>query len=136
MSDKPDEEEENEEEPHNDDQLDKIEDHLEGGDKITKAHLDEYKKQLDARLDALSRDRSKDDSEKSELKGKIDSLEETIKELRESMETKSKEGGGETMLIAPEELNPRQQNDGVEDQGPTGDSSPAPAKRKGWKKYV
>ncbi|HEY1645929.1 MAG TPA: hypothetical protein VGF75_06215 [Candidatus Saccharimonadales bacterium] len=135
MSDNQDEEETPNEEPK-DDQLDHIEEHLESGDKITKAHLDEYKKQLDARMDQLSRDKSHDDTEKSELKGKIESLETTIRELKESMESKSKEGGGETMLIAPEELNPKQQNDGVDDQGPTGDSQPPQQKRSGWKRWV
>lgn len=111
-----------------------VEEELDTGKTLTMDHLNEMKKQLDARLDSLSRDKTKDDEEKSELRGQIDTLSKHVKELTEKLEEK-KEQGGETMLIAPEELNPKQQNDGVEEDH-TGDGPPPREPRKGWKRWV
>ena len=122
------------EEEEQDPVVTQVEEELDTGKTLTMGHLNEMKKQLDARLDALSRDKTKDDEEKSELRGQIDTLSKHVKDLTEKLEEK-KEQGGETMLIAPEELNPKQQNDGVEEDH-TGDG-PAPREpRKGWKRWV
>ena len=111
-----------------------VEEELDTGKTLTMDHLNEMKKQLDARLDSLSRDKTKDDEEKSELRGQIDTLSKHVKDLTEKLEEK-KEQGGETMLIAPEELNPKQQNDGVEEDH-TGDGPTPIEPRKGWKRWV
>jgi ABC-type phosphate transport system auxiliary subunit len=135
MSDNDDEQEGEIKDPvveHVDDQLDK-------GENLTKAHLDEYKKQLDARLDQLSRDKTKDEQEKSELKGQIETLLDEVKELKTKLEEKSTHDSGETLLIAPQELNPKQQNDGIDDIKEDESNQPlgeGKKKRSGWKRYV
>jgi uncharacterized coiled-coil protein SlyX len=121
---------------HQDDPVvEHVEETLDTSKTLTLDHLNEMKKQLDNRLDTLSKDKSKDEQEKAELKGKIESLEDHLKILTERLEDKEKSGGGETMLIAPEELNPKQQNDGVEEDH-TGDGPPPREPRKGWKRWV
>lgn len=116
----------------------KVEETLDTSKNITQDHLNEMKKQLDARLDALTRDKTHDDQEKSELRAQISELQDTIKGLSDKIENKTKEDAGETMLIAPKELNPPQQNDGVEDTGPTGGSTPPSQTKKKplWKRIV
>ena len=130
-----DEENETKEEDTSDPVVDKVEETLDSSKTLTMDHLNEMKSQLDHRMDALSRDKTKDDEEKSQLRGQIDTLTDQIKELKTMLEDKSKDAGGETMLIAPEELNPKQQNDGVEEDH-TGNAPQQRATRKGWKRWV
>ena len=83
----------------------------------------------------MGSDKSKSgENDKKEDNNNLDKSKLSHKELTEKLEEK-KEQGGETMLIAPEELNPKQQNDGVEEDH-TGDGSPAREPRKGWKRWV
>lgn len=115
-----------------------VEEQLDSSKNITLDHLNAMKKQLDDRMDTITRDKTKDDQEKSELKALIKAQEDRIKELADKLEEKTKEEPGETMLIAPKELNPPQQNDGVEDTGPKGDSTPPSEHKKKplWKRIV
>ena len=125
-----------EEEPVVDPVAEHVEETLDSSKNITLDHLNAMKKQLDDRMDTITRDKTKDDQEKSELKALLKAQEDRIKELADKLEEKTKEEPGETMLIAPKELNPPQQNDGVEDVGKGGDTPPPKQKRKGWRKYV
>ena len=85
----------------------------------------------------LAEEVDKDDEDKARLHQHIENLENQIKELITKIEGKHKEEGGETMLVAPENLNPRQQNDGVEElEGSNSNQTQQHPKKAGWKRWV
>lgn len=123
-------------EPDIDPTIEKIEGKLDDGGKgLTLHHLEELKTQLESRIDVISKDKSKDEEYRNEMKSKVESLDETIKKLTEALEKKESSGGDSTMLVPPDELNPKQQNLQPEGES-SGDSSHAPERKKGWKRYI
>jgi len=124
--------------PEVDPVVEHVEEQLEDDDKkpLTLAHLKELTKQLDDRMDAMSKDKSKDADYRTAMEGKIERLEEHIKKLTEALEKKEQSGGDSTMLIPPDELNPKQQNSQVDDDSSSSSNTNEVHHKKGWKRFI
>lgn len=99
--------------------------------------LKELEDRLEARLQMLARDKSKDAEDKASLEGKIEKLEERIEQLISAQEERErKHNDSATMIIPPKELDhPTHLNPAVEEAQPENPTKEELKKeRKGWKR--
>ena len=132
MEDNDKEEETPVEEPKDDEIVEEIKEDLKDGS-LSVHDLEALETKLTAHIKSIQRDSSKDAEEKADLEAKLEKLQERLDHLIEAQEEKEKKHNDEsTIIVPPQELNPRTH---MNKEEITPENAPETRKpRKGWRK--